>query len=90
VGASVACLPKHLGDRSQHSLTVRKDFVVPEPENAPASSPQRAVAEVMVAGARMLAAIGFDNQARVEASEIDDVGRDRELTSKSPAKPIFA
>jgi hypothetical protein len=38
----------------------------------------------------VLATIGLDNQARVNASEIDNVGRDRELASKSPAQPIFA
>jgi hypothetical protein len=59
-------------------------------ENAPASLVQLPVTQVMIAGARMLATIGFDDQARIEAREIDDVGRDRELASKSPAKPIIA
>jgi hypothetical protein len=44
----------------------------------------------MVAGAPMLATIRFDDQARLNASEIDDVGRDRELPSKSPAELLFA
>jgi hypothetical protein len=52
--------------------------------------PQIVIAHVMVAGAPMVAAIGFDNQTRVEASEINDVGRDRELASKPPAKPVVA
>jgi hypothetical protein len=65
-------------------------LVVPEAENAPALPPQLVVAQLMVAGTLMLAAIGFDDQARVDASEIDDAGRDRELASKSPAKPVVA
>jgi hypothetical protein len=44
----------------------------------------------MVVRAPVLATIGFNDQARVEASEVDDVGRDRELASKSPAQPVFA
>ncbi len=86
MGALFAWRPEHLGDGSQHSLTVSKDFVVPEPENAPASSLQLIVARVVITGTRMLAAIGFDDQARCNAGEVDDVRRDRELASKSPAE----
>ena len=81
---------ERLDDRSQDTLTIDKDFVVPESENPPAMPPQLVVPQVMVAGPRMLAAIRFDNQARLKASKVDDVGWDRELASKSPAKPIFA
>ena len=90
MGAPLAWRSEHLGDGHQNSLGVGKNLVVPEPENAPALSPELAVPPVMVAGASMLAAIGFDDQARVNASEIDDVGRDGELASKSPAQAIFA
>jgi hypothetical protein len=44
----------------------------------------------MVAGPRMLTAIGFDNQARFNAREIGDVGWDWKLASKAPAQPVFA
>jgi hypothetical protein len=90
VGAPLACWSERLRDGSQHALAVGKDFVVPKPENTPALPPQFAVAQVVVTGASMLAAIGFDDQARLNASKIDDVRRYRELASKSPAKPVFA
>jgi hypothetical protein len=82
--------PEHLGDGSQHSLTVGEDLIVPEAKNPPALPPQLAVALIMIAQARMLATVGFDNQARFQASEIDDVGRYRELASKSPAELMLA
>jgi hypothetical protein len=61
VGGSLAWRPEHLGDRSQYSWTVGKDFVVPEPENPPTLPPQLIVPQVMVARAPMVAAIGFDD-----------------------------
>jgi hypothetical protein len=90
VGALLAWRPQRLGDGSHHSLRVGKDLVVPEAENAPALPPQLAIAQVMVLWTRMLAAIGLDDQTRFNASEICDVGRDRQLASKSPAKPVLA
>jgi hypothetical protein len=91
VGAAALAWPsERLCNGPQHSLRIGKDFVVPEPENAPASPPQLAVAQFMVAGPRMLTAIGFDDQARFNAGEIDDVGRDWKLASKAPAQPVFA
>lgn len=84
MGASHACRSEGLGDGSQHSLTVRKNLIVPEAEDAPSLPLQLAVAQLMVAGAPVLATIGFDDQAPFNASEIDDVGRNRELASKSP------
>jgi len=44
----------------------------------------------MIARARMLAAISFDDQARFNAGEIDNIGRDRKLPPISPAQPILA
>ena len=90
MGALLEWWSERLDDRPQDTLTVRKDFVVPEPEDAPALSSQLTIAQVMLTRPRMLAAIGFDDQAGFEASEVDDVGRDRELTSKSPAGLMFA
>ena len=90
MGALLEWWPERLDDRCQDTLTVRQDFVVPEPKNAPALSPELTIAQVMVTGLRMLAAIRFDDQAGFKASEVDDVGRDGELASKSPAKPILA
>jgi hypothetical protein len=89
VGASLARWSEHFCDRSQHSLTVGEYFIVPEPKNAPPLPPQLAVAQVIVASARMLAAIGLDDQARLNASKIHNVWRDQELASKSPAELIL-
>ena len=90
MGALIEWRPEHLGDGSQHALKVRKNFIVPEPQHTPPFPLEFAVAQVVVAGARMLAAIDFDDQAGLNACEIDDVGWNGKLTSKSPAELIVA
>jgi hypothetical protein len=70
----------------QYGRAVIEDLIVPETENAPASSAQIAVSLVMIARVRMLAAIGLDDQPRFNADEVGDVGWNGELAAELPAK----
>jgi len=90
VGASFGRRSKDVGDRLQNALTVRQDFTIPEPENAPALLPQLSVPLLVVTRACILAAVSLDDQPCFNASEVGDVGRDRELAPKSPSEPRFA
>ena len=86
MGVLPGCRGQRLDDGLQHSRGVRKDLVVPEAQNAPALPLQLAVAQVMIGGAGMLAAIGLDDQPRFNADEIDDVGWDGEVAAKMTAQ----
>ncbi len=88
MGAAVERWPKGRGDRLQDAVAVLDDVVVPKAEQAPAQPPQPSIAQVMFTGACMLPTIGFDNQPRLDAREIDDVRRDRELPAKAPAELV--
>jgi hypothetical protein len=77
-------------DRLQYAGAVGENLVVPEAENAPALRSQRGVSAVVVAGAGMLAAIGFDDQASFKADEIDNIRGDRKLASEAPAEAAAA
>jgi hypothetical protein len=79
---------ERFGDSLQHARPVQQDIVVPEAENSPAFQPQSGVSAVVVTRAGMQAAIGFDDQARFDASEIDDEGRDRKLSAEAPAEAV--
>jgi hypothetical protein len=39
---------------------------------------------------RVLAAIGFNDQPRLNGGEIDEIGRDRKLSTKSEAQMVSA
>ena len=78
--------PERVGDGLQYGRAISEDVVVPETENAPASSAQIAVSLVMIARLRMLAAIDLDDQPRFNADEVDDVGRNGELAAELPAE----
>ena len=74
----------------QYAGAVFQNVVVPKTQHAPASPSQKRISAVVFARAGMLAAIGFDDQARSNASEIDDVGRYRNLSAKPPAEALAA
>ena len=63
-----------------------QDVVVPEAENAPALAAQRCISAVVFTGLGMLTAIAFDDELSLQARKIDDIGRDRKLSSKSAPK----
>jgi hypothetical protein len=79
---------ERFGDGLQHARSVHQDIVVPETENSPTSQPQSGVSANVLLAAGMLTAVGFDDQARFDASEIDDEGRDRKLSVKAPAQAV--
>jgi len=86
VGAPLPWRSERLGNRLQHAGSVSKNVVVPKAEDVPALAPQPLVAVVMVARTRVLAAIDFDDQSGFDAGKIGNVGWNRELTPKAPAK----
>jgi len=49
---------------------------------------QSFVPQNVVARAPVLSAVGFDHEARLDTSEIDDVGRDRMLPSKTSTELV--
>jgi hypothetical protein len=75
-----------LGDGLQNAGTVFEDVVIPEAQDPPAPCPQRLIASVMVTRAGVLATIDLDRQTRLDAREIHNIRRDRELPSKAPAE----
>jgi hypothetical protein len=76
------------GNRLQNTLTVLQNVIVPEAKNAPSALVQSFVPHNVVARAPVLSAVGFDHEARLDTSEIDDVGRDRMLPSKTPTELV--
>jgi hypothetical protein len=86
VGALPGRPPECVDYGPQYSRAVSEDLVVPETENAPASSAQIVVLVVMIARLRMLAAIGLDDPPRFNADEVNDVGRNGELAAELPAE----
>jgi len=44
----------------------------------------------VLARERMLSAIGFDDEPRLQAGKVDDLGRDRVLPPKAPPQPAEA
>src|SRR5690348_6894951 len=90
VGVSLGRRSQGLGNRLQHARSVPENVVVPEAEDAPTLPVQPVVALIMIARTRVLSAIGFDNQSRVNTGEIHDVGRDRELAPESKLAPQHA
>jgi len=79
---------KGIADRGQDAGWVLQDFIVPEPQDPPASREQDRVAPVMIAGRRMLTAINLDDQSAFDASEVDDEGRYRKLPTEAGSKLI--
>ena len=78
------------GNGLQNPCSVFENLVVPEPENAPSSAPQRFVPKFVLSGQSMLSAVGLDDQPRFEAGEINNVGRDCMLPSEPPRELLVA
>jgi hypothetical protein len=64
------------------------DIVIPEPQHPPALARQSCVAPIVLTGNGVLSTIGFDDQSRFDASEINNVRWDRELSAETPAELI--
>jgi hypothetical protein len=86
----VGVRPKRFRDRPQHAGTVTQNVVVPKAQDTPPLSDQLCIAPFVMAGQSMLAAIGLDDQPCFDASEVDNVRRDRELPAKAPAELSLA
>jgi hypothetical protein len=83
-------ISERIGDCLQHAGAIFENIVVPEAEDPPAFRPQSRVSPVMVTRLSVLAAIGFNDEARFETRKIDNVRRYRKLTAKAPAKAVTA
>jgi hypothetical protein len=81
-------ISERIGDCLQHAGAIFENIIVPEAEDPPALRPQSRVSPVVITGLSVLAAIRFNDQARSEAREIDDVWR--KLAAKAPAKALTA
>jgi hypothetical protein len=75
-----------LQNRLLNAADVFKNFIIPEPGNPPTAplEPRRASLVVSILG--VLSAIGLDDQAMLEANEIDDERPETVLTAKFAAQ----
>jgi hypothetical protein len=67
-----------------------QDVVVPESQDPPSAVAEVGIPRVVIAKVRMLPTVRFDNEPRLDAREIDDVGRNRMLAAESPAELLLA
>src|SRR3954454_1073196 len=84
-------LAQHYQNGFTHTVNIRQYFVVPEPQNPPASTfePRYTPSVSPVVG--MLAAIGLNDDKVFCTGEIDDKGVDRKLPPELViAKPTIA
>jgi hypothetical protein len=72
-------------NRFDDAVCVREHIVVPEPKHVPPLVFQPDCAHAISLAVRMLAAVGFDDQAVPRAGEIDDERSDRKLPAKAVA-----
>jgi hypothetical protein len=80
-------LREQIGNLLQNTTPIFQDVVVPEPENAPASTPEVSIPG-LIDGCAMLSAVRFENQFRLDTGEIDNVGRDRMLAPETASELI--
>src|SRR5215217_254845 len=69
-------------DRVHHLIGTGEDVVVPETEEAEILAAKIRVSGNITGGLDVLGAVGFDDQAGVEADKVDDEGRNWELATK--------
>ena len=69
-------------DGFEHPLRIVLELVVPDAQHPPAFLLEESVALAVTQGVGMLATIEFDNQPRLPAGEVGEVGADRELTGE--------
>ncbi len=65
---------------SQRTIRTFDKLIVPETKNRPAFLSQIFVALPVIIGVRVLAAIEFDDELRLPAGEVRDIGADQQLT----------
>jgi hypothetical protein len=75
-------LLQHLQHRDLYALGVRQNVVVPKANDLPAATLEPEAAAPVVFIVRVLSAIGLDDEAMLDASEIGDEGPERMLTAE--------
>jgi hypothetical protein len=72
-------------DALENALRIREHVVVPRPQDAPSMGGEEGISPFVSARLGMLAAIDFDDQPRLDGSEVDYVGQDRMLSPEWPS-----
>jgi hypothetical protein len=62
-----------------------QDVVIPKAQDVPPGRCNASIAQLIAPRKIVLSAISLDNQPGLNASEVNDVRRDRELPPESPA-----
>ena len=68
----------------EHSLSIGKHIVVPEPQNTEALRLQKSIAPLVGVTFNMLRSVCLDDHSRGKAHEIDNVRLDPHLTAELP------
>jgi hypothetical protein len=79
---------ERIKNHAQHPIGIRKHVVVPEADDTITTSLEPARAHLTVIG--MLPAIDLDDELRLGAEEIDDVGSERVLAAEAETFELFA
>jgi len=78
VGAAEA-LGGSLKDGVEHTLGIGVQLGVPHPQNRPSFACQKSVASNVTRAIRMMATVQLDDEPRLAAGEIGDIGADPQL-----------
>ncbi|MDI3469292.1 MAG: hypothetical protein OJF62_001355 [Pseudolabrys sp.] len=62
----------------KHSISILKDFIVPEPQDAPSFRRKKCVSPFVSHTVDMLAAIQFNNEMLLDSCEVDNVRSNRD------------
>jgi hypothetical protein len=70
----------------RYSFAIFDYVVVPKPQDTPTFFFEESIAPVVITGLDMLSAIGLNDEPSFRTGEINDIWRNHELSSKSPAQ----